>query len=90
MKGTQKRCDEHDLEDVAGGDVLLGPLHHADELGSGVVLETGSGRASATPDMAGGVRQRLVERGDDAAQPLDAPRHRRRCASMPGVADRPA
>ena len=57
---------------------------------SGVVLETGSGSASATPDMAGCVRQRLVEGGNDAAQPLHRGgvgrvRVEHRAADRPGV-----
>ena len=38
---------------------------------SGVVLETGSRQRQRDAGHGGGVRQRLVERGDDAAQALD-------------------
>ena len=60
---------QHDLEYVAGGDVLLGPLHHRHELlGRGV----GDGLRQRQRDAghARCVRQRFVEGGNDAAQPL--------------------
>ena len=60
---------EHHLEDVAGDDVLLGALHHRHVFGGRRV-----GRRLGRGELARGdrrrVRQRLVERRDDALQAL--------------------
>ena len=60
---------QHHLEDVAGGDVLLGPLHHAHELGRRCIGDR-IGQRQMGAGHGGRVRQRLVQRVHDAAQAL--------------------
>ena len=66
---------QHDLEDVAGGDVFLGGAHHALVFGRRGV---GARQHGERPGMAvgGGVIERPVERVDDRGEPLAGARER--------------
>ena len=61
---------QHDLEDVAGGDVLLRPLRPCPCIRPASCWSVGSGAASLRAVIERRVRQRLVERRDDALEPL--------------------